>query len=63
MKMEIVITKSKKADEKNDARTDGNTIISFGQNVASVFTKRKYKKRTERYIDRHKKNEDHGLVV
>ena len=52
--MEIVITKSKKADKQFDARIDGNNTISFGQNGASDYTKHKDKERKGRYIDRHK---------
>ena len=59
--MEIVITKSKKSDKKFDAVIDGTKTISFGQKGASDFTKHKDKDRKERYIARHKKNEDHGL--
>ena len=56
--MEIVITKSKKSDKKYDARIDGTKTVSFGQKGASDFTKHKDKDRKERYIDRHKKNEN-----
>ena len=56
--MDVVITKSKKPDKKYDARVDGTKIISFGEKGASDFTKHKDKDRKERYIDRHKKNED-----
>ena len=56
--MEVVITKSKKPDTKYDARVDGTKTVSFGQKGASDFTKHKNTDRKERYIDRHKKNED-----
>ena len=56
--MEVVITKSKKPDKKYDARVDGTKTVSFGQKVASDFTKHKNTDRKDRYIDRHKKNED-----
>ena len=56
--MEVVITKSKKPDKKYDARIDGTKTVSFGQKGASDFTKHKNTDRTERYIDRHKNNED-----
>ena len=56
--MEVVITKSKKPDKKYDARIDGTKTVSFGQKGASDFTKHKNTDRKERYIDRHKKNED-----
>ena len=55
--MEVVIT-SKKPDKKYDARIDGAKTVSFGQKGASDFTKHKNTDRKERYIDRHKKNED-----
>ena len=56
--MEVAITKSKKPDKKYDARIDGAKTVSFGQKMASDFTKHKNTDRKERYIDRHKKNED-----
>ena len=57
--MEIVITKSKNSSKKKyDARIDGSKTVSFGQKGASDFTKHKDKDRKERYIDRHKKNEN-----
>ena len=59
--MEVVISKSKKPDKKYDARIDGTKTVSFGQKGASDFTKHKDPIRKDRYIARHKKNEDHGL--
>ena len=57
--MEVVITKSKNSSKKKyDARIDGTKTVSFGQKGASDFTKHKNTDRKERYIDRHKKNED-----
>ena len=56
--MEIVISKSKKPDKKYDARIDGTKTVSFGQKMASDFTKHKNTERKEAYIPRHKKNED-----
>ena len=57
--MEIVITKSKNSSKKKyDARIDGSKTVSFGEKGASDFTKHKDKDRKERYIDRHKKNEN-----
>ena len=53
--MEVVITKSKKPDEKYDARIDGTKTVSFGQKMASDFTKHKNTDRKEAYIARHKK--------
>ena len=51
--MEVVSTKSKKPDEKYEARNDGSKINSFGQTGASDFTKHKNTYRKNRYIDRH----------
>ena len=56
--MEVVVTKSKKPDKKYNARIDGSKTVRFGQKGASDFTKHKNTYRKERYIDRHKKNED-----
>ena len=56
--MEVIITKSKKPDKKYDARVDGSKTVSFGQKMASDFTKHKDTDRKERYIDRHKARED-----
>ena len=59
--MEVVLTKSKKPDEKYDARIDGKKTISFGASGYSDVTKHGDTDRKDRYIARHKKNEDHGL--
>ena len=56
--MGAVLTKSKKPDKKYDARIDGTKTVSFGQKGASDLTKHKNTDIKERYIDRHKKNED-----
>ena len=56
--MEVVLTKSKKPDKKYDARIDGTKTVSFGQKGASDYTKHKNPDRKDRYIDRHKNNED-----
>ena len=56
--MEVVITKSKKPGKKYAARIDGTKTVSFGQKMASDFTKHKDKYRKEAYIARHKNNED-----
>ena len=56
--MEVIITKSKKPDKKYDARINGSKTVSFGQKMASDFTKHKDTDRKERYIDRHKARED-----
>lgn len=56
--MEVIIRKSKKIDKKFDAVIDGKKTISFGQKNASDYTKHKDPERKQRYIDRHKKNEN-----
>ena len=57
--MEVVITKYKNSSKKKyNARIDGSKNISFGQKGAPDFTKHKNTDRKERYIDRHKKNDD-----
>ena len=56
--MGVVLTKSKKPDKKYDARINGTKTVSFGQKGASDFTKHKNTYRKDRYIDRHKNNED-----
>ena len=57
--MEVVITKSKNSSKKKyDARIDGTKTVSFGQKGASDYTKHKNTDRKDRYIDRHKNNED-----
>ena len=56
--MEIVIMKSSNKKKKFDARIDGSKTISFGDSSYQDYTKHKDKDRKERYIDRHKKNEN-----
>ena len=56
--MEIVIPPSTKKDVKYDARIDGPKTVSFGQKMASDFTKHRNPDRKEADIARHKKNED-----
>ena len=55
---EIIITKSKNKNKKYDARIDGKKTVSFGSAGMSDFTKHKDPERKQRYIDRHKKNEN-----
>ena len=55
---EIIITKSKNKDKKYDARIDGKKTVSFGAAGMSDYTKHKDPERKQRYIDRHKKNEN-----
>ena len=58
--MEIIIKKSKKSDKKLDAIIDGKKTVSFGSAGMSDYTLHKDPERKERYISRHKKNEDWG---
>ena len=53
----IVISKSDKPDKKLKANI-GNKTIHFGQQGASDYTIHKDTERRQRYIDRHKKQED-----
>ena len=55
---EIIISKSKNKNKKYDARIDGKKTVSFGSAGMSDFTKHKDTERKQRYIDRHKKNEN-----
>ena len=55
---EIIITKSKKSDKKYDARIDGKKTISFGSAGMSDYRIHKDDGRKQRYLDRHKKNEN-----
>ena len=59
--MEIVISKSNKANKQYDARIDGTKTVSFGQKGASDYTKHKDLDRNASYIARHTHNEDHQL--
>ena len=54
----VVISKSNKKRKKYDAVIDGKKTISFGATGYSDFTKHKDEERKQKYIDRHKKNED-----
>ena len=58
MKMEIIIKKSNKKIKKFDAVIDGKKTVSFGAAGMSDYTLHKDLERKERYISRHKKNED-----
>ena len=55
---EIIITKSKNINKKYDARIDGKKTVSFGAAGMSDFTKHKDPERKQRYLNRHKKNEN-----
>ena len=55
---EIIISKSKNINKKYDARIDGKKTVSFGAAGMSDFTKHKDTARKQRYLNRHKKNEN-----
>ena len=55
---EIIISKSDKKNKKYDARIDGKRTVSFGSAGMSDFTKHKDPERKQRYLNRHKKNEN-----
>ena len=57
-KHEIVIQKSEKSDKKFKAIIDKTKTIHFGAKGASDFTKHRDDERKQRYINRHKKNEN-----
>lgn len=58
--MNIEISKSNKKDKKLMAVIDGTKTIHFGSSAHSDYTKHKDPDRKERYVDRHKKNENWG---
>ena len=49
-----------KSDKKLKAVIDGKKTVHFGAAGMSDYTKHKDPERKERYIERHKKNEDWG---
>ena len=55
---EVIIKKSSKPDKKYDAVINGKKTVSFGQAGASDFTLHRDEERKQRYIDRHRKNEN-----
>ena len=55
---EIIISKSKNKDKKYDARIDGKKTVSFGAAGMSDVTIHKDTARKQRYLNRHKKNEN-----
>ena len=55
---EVVIQKSSNPNKKYDAVIDGKKKVSFGAKGYSDFTKHKDEERKERYIARHKVNQD-----
>ena len=56
--MDIVIKKSSNPEKKYTAVIDNKKHINFGQRGASDFTQHKNEERKNRYIQRHKKNEN-----
>ena len=55
--MEIVISKSTRAGKKYQAVSNGK-VVHFGARGYTDFTRGASPERRERYIKRHKKNED-----
>lgn len=57
--MNLYITKSKRKNKKYDLLDSDKTyLLSFGHSQYSDYTIHKDSERKQRYIDRHKKNED-----
>jgi len=56
--MDIVISPSTKKNKKYKAVINNDKTIHFGSSAHSDFTRHKDTERKERYIARHKKNED-----
>ena len=54
----VIILKSHRPDKKYDAFIDGRKIVSFGAKGYEDFTTHKNEERKERYLKRHRKNED-----
>ena len=54
---EVILKKSTNNDKKYDAYVEGKKV-SFGARGFSDFTQHKDIERKQRYIDRHKKNEN-----
>ena len=57
--MNVEISKSNKEGKKLKAVIDNKKTIHFGASGYSDYTKHKDDDRKQRYIDRHKKREDH----
>ena len=60
--VEVVITKSNKPDRKMKAVIDKKKTVHFGASGMSDYTKHHDDERKQRYIDRHKKNENWGTT-
>ena len=58
MTINIIIKTSHLANKKYDAIIDGKKTVPFGQKGASDMTQHKDEDRKNRYILRHKKNEN-----
>ena len=58
MTINIIIKPSHLSSKKYDAIIDGKKTVPFGAKGMSDYTKHKDDERKERYIDRHKKNEN-----
>jgi hypothetical protein len=56
--MQIQISPSDKKEKKFKATIDKKRTVYFGSQGASDFTLHKDEARKQRYIDRHRKNED-----
>ena len=56
--MHVAIRKSHRPEKKLEAVVDGTKTVPFGQAGASDFTIHKDPARKQRYVNRHKKNED-----
>ena len=54
----VIILKSHRPDKKYDAFIDGRKIVSFGAKGYEDFTTHKNEERKERYLKRHRTNED-----
>ena len=54
---ELILKKSSNPDKKYDAFVEGKKV-SFGQKGASDYTQHKDPERKQKYIDRHRKNEN-----
>jgi len=54
---EVILKKSSNPDKKYDAFVEGKKV-SFGAKGYSDFTQHKDNERKQRYLDRHRKNEN-----
>lgn len=58
MPLNVEIKRSRLPTKKFDAILDGKKVVSFGQKGASDYTMHKDEQRKDRYIQRHRANED-----